>query len=88
MGVSARAGERVGVVKHGVTTRRITLLGVGCAGNGEEPQAATLQALGCAGWAWVPLDEMESYARSSPQVRLLAQVRARREQPTLFAEGI
>jgi A/G-specific adenine glycosylase len=81
VGVAARAGERIGVVKHGVTTRRITLLGIACAADGEEPRA-----LGCAAWAWVSPDEIERYARSSPQVRLLAQVRARREQPTLFAE--
>lgn len=79
--LSVRVGEQIGVVKHGVTTRKITLIGVACAlAPGDEPPAATA-APTC---AWATLSELDRFALASPQVRLLEQMRARRAQPTLF----
>jgi A/G-specific adenine glycosylase len=80
VGIHARAGERVGVVKHGVTTRRITLIGIACAPQG----AAEPAARDCAAWVWVKAEDLDTYPSSSPQRRLRAQVRAARDQPTLF----
>ena len=82
VGLPVRACARIGVVKHGVTTRRITLIGVACAPLGDaEPSAR-----GCAAWAWVAPSDLDRYALSSPQTRLVRQVRTRREQPALFEE--
>lgn len=83
VGLTTRAGERVGAVKHGVTTRRITLLGIACALTGTESP----RALACAARDWVSLDSLDRYALSSPQTRLVEQVRARRQQPALFEEA-
>lgn len=82
---SVRAGaEPLGVVKHGVTTRRITLIGVAC----EAPSdASPFPGAGCGdAVAWVTLDEIDAYALSSPQVRLLGHIRAGQAQPTLGLE--
>lgn len=73
-------GEPVAVVKHGVTTRKITLLGVPCVVKGE----ADPKEQGCSAWAWVALDELDRYALASPQTRLAAQLKDRLTQPALF----
>jgi A/G-specific adenine glycosylase len=80
-GVDVRAAETVlGTVRHGVTTRKITLVGVACELKNETPLTPA------AGWAafWVPLAEIDRYALSSPQARLMEQIREKEAQPTLF----
>lgn len=79
-GIAVRAGEPVGLVKHGVTTRRITLVGVRCCAEGS----AEPQAIGCAAWSWVDPLRVADYPLSSPQSRLARQVLAATEQPSLF----
>lgn len=79
-GLIVQPGARVGTVRHGVTTRKITLLGVACApASNIKPEAR-----GCTAWAWVPPDALDAYALSSPQARLAEQVNARHNQPALF----
>ena len=80
-GLRVRAGEQVGAVKHGVTTRKITLLGIGCA---PADDVAEPQAVGCAAWKWVAEGDLAAYPLSSPQVRLVAQIATARSQPSLF----
>ncbi len=80
-GLSVRAGERLGVVQHGVTTRKITLIGVAAtpAEKGAEPNAR-----GCATWTWTLPAELDNFALSSPQAKLAARVLASAAQPSLF----
>jgi A/G-specific adenine glycosylase len=76
-GLETDAGENLGFVRHGVTTRKITLIGVACRISGSEAEVSPpLQ--------WVKSAALDNYALSSPQVRLAAQVRAQERQPTLF----
>jgi A/G-specific adenine glycosylase len=74
-------GAVVGTIRHGVTTRKITLVGIAC--EAEEGDGAARPPDGGA-CAWVTPDEAERFALSSPQVRLLAHVRTAVTQPTLF----
>ena len=80
-GLSVRAGERVGVVKHGVTTRRITLIGVAAAPTEEN---ATPNARGCSAWTWTRPADLDNFALSSPQVKLAARAFAARPQRSLW----
>ena len=63
-GLDTLVGERVGVVKHGVTHHRITLHGflASAVPPDQEPTPVT-----CAAVRWVPLDDLGGYACSSPQ---------------------
>ena len=74
-------GHTVGTVRHGVTTRKITLVGVACT---LADSAAQPETVGSTAWAWADRDAMDTYALASPQVRLAAQVVAGNAQPTLF----
>lgn len=80
-GLSVRAGERLAVVKHGVTTRKITLIGVAAmpAEPGAEPNAH-----GCATWMWILPAELDKFALSSPQVKLASRAFAARPQQSLW----
>ncbi|MBC8134535.1 MAG: A/G-specific adenine glycosylase, partial [Fibrella sp.] len=71
----------VAKVRHGVTTRKITLLGIAVAVGGAPD--------GDRGYAWATAGEaLEKYALSSPQRRLIEQIAERRRaavvQPALF----
>jgi A/G-specific adenine glycosylase len=79
LAVRVRTEEPVATVRHGVTTRKITLVGVECVLEAGEPEAR-----GCAAWAWVSLTDVDKYALSSPQVRLATQLKERMAQPSLF----
>jgi A/G-specific adenine glycosylase len=81
--LEVRAGQRLGIVKHGVTTRKITLIGVACAPV-EGDDLAGGAAEEAHGAAWVTEGDLERYALAAPQVRLARQVTAPRTQPTLF----
>jgi len=73
-------GTVVGTVRHGVTTRKITLVGIAC----DIPPQETASQPTFETFAWVTSAEAEGYALSSPQARLLTQVRDAEAQPTLF----
>jgi len=77
--VRARESDVLGKVRHGVTTRKITLLGIGCAVVEGEPET-----VGCEAWFWVALEDLDRYPLSSPQAKLVAQLRDRLTQPSLF----
>lgn len=89
LSVSAPSGDEavLGRVRHGVTTRKITLVGVVCALSEpvEPPINADADTLL---WAWVGPEEIGTFAVSSPQARLWEAVTetlaARQTQPTLF----
>ena len=81
-GVREESETPVAKVRHGVTTRKITLLAVAVAVDDRHGAAR-------AGIAWAtPADAMARFALSSPQRRLLEQIQATREstalQPRLF----
>ena len=69
-------------LKHGVTTRKITLLAVPC--TLPPAEVPNTQTVGGTAWAWVSLAETDRYALSSPQARLIEQLRAHTVQPSLF----
>jgi len=83
-GIAVRAAACLGVVKHGVTTRKITLIGVGCAPTDE---AVKPEARGGAAWVWVSPGGLDRYALSSPQARLAEQALAPRAQPSLWDDA-
>lgn len=71
----------VAKVRHGVTTRKITLLGISVALNSDGKPAGNI--------AWVtPQEALDKFALASPQRRLIEQIVERRRaavlQPTLF----
>ena len=87
-GLDVTVGAKVGTVKHGVTHFRITLFGfearLAVPGQGAE-------TIGCAAARWEPLDALDGYAFSSPQVLLrnalnerAANEQAGNIQPSLF----
>jgi A/G-specific adenine glycosylase len=71
--------EIIGRVKHGVTTHKITLLGIDA-----QILPSNLQALGCQTFVWASLEQISGYALSSPQAKLLGQVRKVSLQMSLF----
>jgi A/G-specific adenine glycosylase len=75
----ATQGDICGKVKHGVTTHKITLLAV-------EAQIlpGDLRAIGCQAFVWASLEQISAYALSSPQAKLLEQVRNVSPQMSLF----
>jgi A/G-specific adenine glycosylase len=78
-GVIVTEGEIIGKVKHGVTTHKITLLGIDA-----QILPGNLQALGCQTFVWASLEQISGYALSSPQTKLLEQVRNISPQMSLF----
>lgn len=82
-GLAVRAASEVpaATVKHGVTTRRITLLALPC--YAAEAHQSPRPAPGYAA-EWVRLEDLPRYALSSPQRRLAEQLRDRTTQPSLF----
>ncbi len=80
-GAEVASDTPVAKVRHGVTTRKITLLAIPVAwkDDGETPRNAA--------WA-TPQDALDKFALASPQRRLIEQIAERRRsavlQPTLF----
>ncbi len=69
-------------LRHGVTTRKITLLAIGCAPQSGADEPAPV---GCAEAVWItPDNARERLAVSSPQARLLEKLGAKTPQPSLF----
>lgn len=80
-GLNAQAtGTVLGSVRHGVTTRKITLVGIACLLTKEHRPTPP------EGWSafWVSPVDLDRYALSSPQARLLEQIREKEAQPSLF----
>lgn len=79
-------GGVVGQVRHGVTTRKITLLALPCRLTGS----VEVQPAPGFSYAWVPRSEVHDFALSSPQAKLLKAVigatggAGTALQPTLF----
>ncbi|MFM7322385.1 MAG: A/G-specific adenine glycosylase [Armatimonadota bacterium] len=65
-GLSADTGLAVATVRHGVTTRRITLTAVECTVEGS----AEATPIGCSEVAWAGPDERAAFPLSSPQARI------------------
>ena len=84
--VRAAAGDPPAAsLRHGVTTRRITLLGIRCAPcPGDSPTATAPRPAEGFTALWVAPDALDEYALSSPQRRLAEQWRERGAQPSLF----
>ena len=87
VGVKVAVGERIGLVKHGVTHHKITLYGYAA-----EPQDAGLvpQPVHCAALRWTEPEAFANFAFSAPQVLLcqalmetLAKEKSGRAQPRL-----
>jgi A/G-specific adenine glycosylase len=77
IGLPGRIGERLTSLKHGVTTRKITLYAVAVALE-RLPEALPF------GLVWATVADLERYPLSSPQAKLLAALQQRKDQPTLF----
>ena len=75
----------LGRVRHGVTTRKITLIGIACVvtSEGELPQMQSTMST-----AWVAPGDIGNFAVSSPQARLWEAIdetlAGRKTQPSLF----
>ncbi|MBC8104225.1 MAG: A/G-specific adenine glycosylase [Cytophagales bacterium] len=77
-------GESMATVKHGVTTRKITLVGVRCDLATDGDPEALLP--GPNPRAWATAEELGSrYPLSTPQTKLLRQALARESQLSLFS---
>ena len=89
LSVRAESGDDaiLGRVRHGVTTRKITLVGAACAALSAEPLPSTNDAEYLP-WAWVAPEAIDKIALSSPQARLWEAVTetlaSRKTQPSLF----
>ncbi len=70
LGIEIAVGAQVAVVKHAYTHFRITLYAFECRHLRGEPQT-----LGVADWAWVMLDEVDAYAFSAADRRIIAALR-------------
>src|SRR5205823_3946885 len=78
-GIAVRSsGTIAAMVKHGVTTRKITLLGVDCKTADETADKNGGDSFLC---AWAAPDELGTrYALSSPQAKLLQKILAKESQ--------
>ena len=97
LSVRAETGDEaiLGRVRHGVTTRKITLVGVVCTVTSEAtlmPQLQTTGGTESLPTAWVAPGEIGSFAVSSPQARLWEAIdltlAGRKTQPSLFSEAV
>jgi hypothetical protein len=68
-GMIVTEGEIIGKVKHGVTTHKITLLGVEAKWDSGDAQPQN-----CAAFVWASLEAIAAYPLSSPQAKLLVQI--------------
>lgn len=80
LSVRAVSSEPAALVRHGVTTRRITLIGIEC--QPESPEREPQPSGDCDTAAWVTLDELDGYALASPQVKLLSQLKEGKPRQT------
>ena len=80
-GLIVRAADSpVAKLRHGVTTRKILLLAFACERLGaSEPRSENEET-----FVYVSYKETQTYPLASPQVKLMAQLQTRAEQPTLF----
>jgi A/G-specific adenine glycosylase len=68
--------ESLTVVQHAYTHFRITLHAFHCRLVGGKPQA-----LGCADWAWITLDDIERFAFSAADHKIIKALRASDNRP-------
>lgn len=77
VGAKGRVGERLVSLRHGVTTRKITLYAV-------EVELLDVPDSLVPGLHWATVADLERYPLSSPQAKLLSAIQEHRKQPTLF----
>ncbi len=70
LGIEIEVGPQLTVIKHGYTHFRITLYVFECQHTDGQPQV-----LEVADWAWVTLDEMDAYAFSVTDQKIIAALR-------------
>ena len=78
VGITLGAMTQFGTVKHIVANRRITLFGYESTLLASEAP----RAIACARVEWVTFGELDNYAFSTPQVKLLAQLKTSDTQPS------
>jgi A/G-specific adenine glycosylase len=71
LGIEVYVGEPLAVVQHAYTHFRITLHAFHCRLTGGQPRA-----LGCAGWEWIELDEVDRFAFSAADRKIIAALQA------------
>ena len=77
VGLNVEIGNRIGRVKHGVTHHRITLYGFDARRRSQEDAPSPLA---CAAVRWEPLEALDNFAFSSPQVLLRSALRTHAEK--------
>ena len=84
-GLSVRILSETPVAKlrHGVTTRKIALLALSCIPVDDAPPTSENSTESDA-FAWLSPEETDQYPLSSPQAKLMAQLREERTQLSLF----
>ena len=75
--------ESAAMVKHGVTTRKITLYGVLCKPSGTSPREISPDQNPTHAWA-APEELGTKYPLSSPQAKLLQKILGHDDQLSLF----
>jgi len=70
VGIEGRAGDVLASHRHGVTTKRITLVAIACTVDAD----AEPFSVGCDATAWVEPSGRSNYALSSPQARIWEKV--------------
>ncbi len=81
LAVRVERDRPLATVRHGVTTRKITLFGIGAAMTDPTARA---RPIGCDAVLWATPDEIDTLALASPQMRLAAQLRRPNPQLPLF----
>lgn len=70
LGIEIAVGRQLGTVRHAYSHFRITLYAFECRHVSGDPQA-----LDCADWAWVTVDELDSYAFPVTDQKIIAMLR-------------
>jgi A/G-specific adenine glycosylase len=71
LGIVVNVGSQLTVVQHAYTHFRITLHAYHCKLSGDQPRR-----LDCADWAWITLDDVNHYAFSAADHKIIAALRA------------
>jgi A/G-specific adenine glycosylase len=71
LGIVVDVGPQLVVVRHAFTHFRITLHTYHCKLSGGQPRT-----LGCADWAWIALDDVNRFAFSTADRKIIAALRA------------
>lgn len=75
LAIDIAVDQQIGTVKHAYSHFRITLYAFVCRHISGKPQA-----IGCADWAWVTLDNLDRYAFSATDQKIIAMLRGENAQ--------